>query len=162
MAVAYYLKLDGIEGECQATGYEDQIQLDSWSWGASNAGSFSHGTGGGTGKVTFHDMHFSKRYDKSSANLAKFCSSGKHLGSAEMACVKYEGDNPPMEYLKVTLTDVVIASYQMGGSVGDQLPGDQFSINFAQIQKTYKPQGNTGDPAGNVDYGWNIQKQAPA
>ncbi len=35
----YYLKIDTIEGETEAVGFEKQLQLESWSFGASNAGS---------------------------------------------------------------------------------------------------------------------------
>ena len=47
MAVDMFLKIDGIKGESQDKKHKDQIDLMSWSWGASNAGSHSTGGGGG-------------------------------------------------------------------------------------------------------------------
>ena len=39
MAVDYYLKLDGIEGESVNAKFKNQIQLLSWNWGASQVSS---------------------------------------------------------------------------------------------------------------------------
>jgi hypothetical protein len=30
------------------------------------------------------------------------------------------------------------------------------------VQSHYKPQSNEGDPLGNVDFGWNLQKNEAA
>ena len=35
MAVDYFLKLDGIEGESADSNHKNEIQIMSWSWGAS-------------------------------------------------------------------------------------------------------------------------------
>ena len=40
-AVDYFLKIDGIKGESQDKTHKDEIQLNSFSWGATNAGSMS-------------------------------------------------------------------------------------------------------------------------
>lgn len=37
MAVDYFLKLDGIEGESADSNHKNEIQLMSWSWGASRS-----------------------------------------------------------------------------------------------------------------------------
>src|SRR5260370_29167042 len=36
------------------------IQLESWSFGATQGGTFAFGGGGGAGKVSFNDFHFVK------------------------------------------------------------------------------------------------------
>src|SRR5260370_13299292 len=56
--VDYFLKIDGIKGESQADGHKDEIQLESWSFGATQGGTFAFGGGGGAGKVAFNDFHF--------------------------------------------------------------------------------------------------------
>lgn len=51
-----YIKLGGVEGESSEKGHEGEIEILSWSWGASN--SAGHGTGGsmGAGKVVVNDV----------------------------------------------------------------------------------------------------------
>ena len=61
MASDYLLELDGIKGESRDRRHPSSIEISSWSWGASNAGSTGGGSGGGTGKVVFQDFHFTKR-----------------------------------------------------------------------------------------------------
>jgi type VI secretion system secreted protein Hcp len=41
------------------------------------------------------------------------------------------------EFMKIKLTDVLVSSYQNGGSVGDDRPSDQFSLVFGKIQFDY-------------------------
>ena len=38
-----FLKIDGCPGESEADGHKDEIDLMSFSWGQSNAGSFAQG-----------------------------------------------------------------------------------------------------------------------
>jgi type VI protein secretion system component Hcp len=48
---------------------KDAIEINSYSWGASNAGSMSKSTGGGTGKVRYHDFSITRKVDKASPIL---------------------------------------------------------------------------------------------
>ena len=70
MASDYLLKVDGIKGESTDSKHKDEIEIESFSWGATQPGSFSTGGGGGAGKVSFQDIHFTQKYDKSSPVLA--------------------------------------------------------------------------------------------
>ena len=58
MAVDYFLNLGTVEGESADHKHKGEIDLQSWSFGATNAGSFSMGGGGGAGKVSMQDFHF--------------------------------------------------------------------------------------------------------
>ncbi|HEV3436619.1 MAG TPA: type VI secretion system tube protein Hcp, partial [Gemmata sp.] len=56
MASDYLLEIDGIKGESQDDKHKDTIEISSFSWGATNAGSSSSGSGGGAGKVSYQDV----------------------------------------------------------------------------------------------------------
>jgi type VI secretion system secreted protein Hcp len=71
-AVDYFLKIDGIQGESQDDKHKNEIQLESWSFGANQSGSFASGGGGGAGKVQMQDLHFVKRARQVSTYL-KLC-----------------------------------------------------------------------------------------
>jgi type VI secretion system secreted protein Hcp len=159
MAVTdFFLKLDGIKGESTDSKHKDEIEIESFSWGATNSGSFADapGAGGGTGKVSFQDVHFTKKADKASVDLMLFCASGKHVKLAELTVRKAGEDQ--QEYYKVKLSDVLISSYQSGGSGGSNLiPTDQFSLNFAKIEFSYAPQDAKGKLASPSRSGWDLK-----
>ena len=46
-AVDMFLKLDDIKGECTQKGFEGAIEIDAFSWGATNTGGGPRGGGAG-------------------------------------------------------------------------------------------------------------------
>src|SRR4028119_820718 len=88
----YYLKVDTIEGESEAVGFEKQMQIESWSFGATNSGSAGTGTGLGTGKVSMQDFHFVIQNGKASVQLFLATCKGNHIPQAILSCRKTGGD----------------------------------------------------------------------
>ena len=155
--VDYYLKIDGIDGESGDSKHKNEIQLDSWSFGALNHGTAQHGGGMGAGKVQFQDFHFTMSSNKASPKLFLSCSCGEHIKKAVLTCRKAGKDQ--QEYLKWTFNDLLISSYQTGGSAGAQhLPVDQISINFTGAKIEYCAQKPDGTLEGAIASGWD-QKQ---
>jgi type VI secretion system secreted protein Hcp len=154
-AVDFFLKIDGIEGESQDKTHKNEIQLESWSWGATNAGSMSMGGGGGTGKVALQDFHFTMPANKSTPKLLKACATGEHIKSAVLTCRK--AGKEQQEYLKYSFTDVFISSYQTAGS--SAVPIDQCSFNFTKMQCDYKEQKSDGTLGGAITAWYDIKKQ---
>jgi type VI secretion system secreted protein Hcp len=145
--VDYFLKVEGIDGEAQDAAFAKCIDVQSWSWGETNAGAHGHGGGGGAGKVAVQDFHFVMLMNKASASLAAACAGGKHIPSAELCCRK-AGDKPQV-FLKIKLTDLLVSSYQTGGSAhGEIVPTDQISLNFSKIDFQYGEQDSKGTVAG--------------
>ena len=67
-----------------------------------------------------------------------------------------EASETPQKYLEITLTDVVISSYQTGGS-GDDKPIESMTLNFAQIKKEYFKQDDKGVVTSAGTGSWNQQ-----
>ncbi len=106
--VDYFLKIKGIEGESQDDTHKGEIEIDSFSWGAVQAGSHAGGGGGGA--------------------------------------------------LKWTFTDLLVSSYQTGGSSHSEIvPTDQVSLNFAAIKVDYRAQNPKGGLEGAISAGWNLK-----
>lgn len=154
-AVDYFLKIDGIPGESQDDKHKDEIDVQSWSWGENNTGTHAAGGGGGAGKVQMHDFHFVMNANKASAKLMLACANGEHLKSAILVCRK--AGKEQQEYLKITMTDLIISSYQTGGSNGGVIPQDQISLNFAKIEYEYKPQQKDGTLGAVVKAGYDVK-----
>src|SRR5260370_1116356 len=80
--VDYFLKIDGIEGESQDAKHKNEIQLVSWSFGATNHGTAAAGLGMGAGKVQMGDFHFVMHANKASPKLFLACCNGDHIKKA--------------------------------------------------------------------------------
>ena len=107
MAVDMFLKLDDIAGDSaddvkappSKKAHAGEIDVLAWSWGMSQSASTHFGKGGGSGKANIQDLSLTKRIDKSSPNLIKFCCTGKHFEQAILT-VRKAGDTP-VEYFVV-------------------------------------------------------------
>ena len=113
MAVDMFLKLGDIKGESLAAGHTEEIEVLSWSWGCSQTGTTHSGTGGGTGTASVQDLTISKYVDKSSPTIVQACCQGMHMPEAVLTLRK-AGGNEPVEYLKITLKEVLISSHSVG------------------------------------------------
>jgi type VI secretion system secreted protein Hcp len=151
--VDYFLKIDGVEGESTDERHKGEIEILSFSWGETQTGTMTRGGGGGAGKVSMQDFHFTMAMNKASPMLFLKCATGEHIKQAVLTARKAGGDQ--QEYLKVTLTDVLITSYQTNGS-GDQ-PIDSISLNFAKIEFEYKPQKPDGTLDAPVKAGYDLK-----
>jgi len=141
MAFDAFLKIVGIEGESTDKAHPKEIEIESFSWGESNTTSAAGGGGGSAGKTVIQDIHFTMPVSKASPSLMLACATGRHLQSATLSCRKAGGNH--FEFMKITLDDVIVSSYQVGAHVIDQgfsllggaedRPTDQLSLNFVKI-----------------------------
>lgn len=155
-AVDYFLKIDGIEGESTDKTHNGEIEILSFSWGETNAGTMTRGGGAGAGKVSMQDFHFTTVMSKASPKLFESCATGQHIKEAVLTARKAGGEQ--QDYLIVKMTDVFISSYQTGGSSGDGgVPTDTFSLNFAKIEFEYKPQRTDGSLDASIKAGYDLK-----
>jgi len=158
MAVDYFLKIDGIPGESQDAKHVNEIDLESWSWGETQSGTSAQGGGGGAGKVSMQDFHFVMKVNKASPKLFGACATGAPVTSAILTCRK--AGKGQQEYLIWTFTDLLISSYQTGGSTGQDVPVDQISFNFSKIEVSYKEQNKDGTLGGAVKASYDVKTNA--
>lgn len=155
MAVDQFIKIGDIEGESQDDAHGSEIDILSWSWGMSQSGTMHAGSGGGGGKVSIQDVSITKNVDKATPILMKACSDGTQFPEAVLT-VRKAGTNP-LEYLIVTMKNVIVTSISTGGSGGEDLITENTTLNFAEVSVDYQPQAADGSPEGGaITYGWNI------
>ena len=81
MATDIFAKIGDIKGESLDAKHKDEIEVLSFSWGVSNAGSSSSGGGCGAGKATFQDLSIVHGIDEATPALLKACATGSaHQG----------------------------------------------------------------------------------
>jgi type VI secretion system secreted protein Hcp len=159
--VDYFLKIDGIEGESKDAKHKGEIDLESFSFGATQSGTMQYGGGGGAGKVQVQDFHFVMKTCKATPTLFLRCADGKHIPKAVLTARKAGGQQ--QEFLKWTFTDLIVSSFQTGASSSaDVIPLDQISLNYSKIQVEYKEQKQDGTLGGAVPAGWDVKQNAPA
>jgi type VI secretion system secreted protein Hcp len=146
MAIDAFLKIEGVTGESVVKGMEGQIDVLSWSWGASQSGTMHTATGGGAGKADVQDLSFSHFVDKASPTLLQFCCSGKHFTKATLTLRK-AGDTP-LNYVVITLENVLISSVSMGGGDSAERLREDVKLNFSKFSYTYQPQDASGAKSG--------------
>ena len=159
MAVDYFLKLDGIPGESTDAKHKDEIDVLAFSWGVSQAGSSGRGVGVSAGKAIFEDLLVVARTSKASPKLWQACATGQHLKTAVLVCRK--AGKAPLEFLKITLTDVTITSYEIDSS-DEELPLDQVALAFAKVETEYVSVDPKGKAQPPVTTGWDLKKNAKA
>ena len=157
MAEQWFLKIDGIVGDSTVVNHKDEIDVLSWSWGATQTGGTTGAGGGaGAGKASLQDFHFVSHISKASPKLFLSCATGTHHKTALLSGVRVGGKGASSEFLKYKLSDVVISSDQQAGNQGD-FPVEQFSLNYSKIEITFTPQTATGAAGTAIKAGFDVK-----
>ncbi len=98
-------------------------------------------SGGGAGKVHFHDIVITKKTDASTADLSRAAATGRRFHEVTLSMRKAGGDPG---YLVVKLKNVAISGYQRSAG----LPSESMSLSFEEISWQYTPQTPTRHPGG--------------
>jgi type VI secretion system secreted protein Hcp len=156
MAVDQFLKIEGVDGEAEDDSHTKEIDILAWSWGASQSGTTHMGPGAGAGKVSVQDISVTKYVDAASHALLKAVCKGTHFKEAKL-CVRKAGDKP-LEYIKITMNDLIISSLSSGGSGGEDRLTENISLNFAKFKYEYTIQKADGSGGATKETTWNIPK----
>jgi len=103
------------------------------------------GGGGGAGKVVMQDFHFLKAVDASSPLLFKAVTTGEHIQKAVLFGRK-AGDEQ-QEYLKITLSDVIVSSYKVAPQGPDAGELENVGLDYRKIEYSYARQRADGSLA---------------
>ena len=149
-----FLKIVGIAGESQDEVHRGEIDVDSWRWKMAQQSSMMSGSGGGAGKSTINDLEFVHQIDRASPNLMRYCLTGRHIPEVILSVRKAGG--VPLDFLKITMGDVVITGVEPG-SVADQFL-EHVTLSFARVKQEYTVQGKLGTSNGTVTASFDIKE----
>jgi type VI secretion system secreted protein Hcp len=155
MAQDIFIKINGIDGESQDSAHKNEIEVASWSWQILQQSNMHMGSGGGAGKATVEDLAFEHLVDRASPNLMKYCLIGKHIDQAVLTVRKAGGN--PLEYLKITMNDVIVTQVHPSGSNADNGIREHVRLSFAKVKQEYVVQNAQGGSGGAVTAGYDIK-----
>ena len=149
-----FLKLTNIKGESSDAKHKDEIEVLSWSFGASQNGSAHGGSGSGTGKVSFQDVTFTHYIDQSSTDLLKALVTGRHIDEGILTVRKAGGT--ALEYLQFQMEQVLVSQISNGGGAGQDRITENVTLNFRGFHQIYKAQDPKGNARPASHFGWDI------
>lgn len=150
-----FLKIDGIEGESQDAQHKGEIEVQSWSFSENQSTSSNSGGGAGAGKVTLQPFQFNLQTSKASPKLFLAGASGQRFKTATLTCRR--SGQKAQDFLKITLSDVLVASFGTSGASSDQLPIDQMSLSYRAISYEFTPQKADGSLDTSLKTGWDMK-----
>jgi type VI secretion system secreted protein Hcp len=100
-----------------------------WSFGVSTPTQSNTGGGSGAGKANLSDLNISRRADGCTPLLFAASVTGKTFKSVTVV----QQDQQKDDTFIVTLQDVIISSYQLGGDHGNEVPSEQIGFSYEKI-----------------------------
>jgi type VI secretion system secreted protein Hcp len=162
MAGDLFIKLGDIKGESKADGHVGEIEIMSWSWGATQSGSTRGISGSTAGKVNVQDLTFTKLVCTSTPNILNAVCVGSAFPLALLTCEKSAGNGKkPVQYLKIKLASAMVSSYSCGGSGGSDTHVETVTINFSAVETTYTPMNPDGTPGAAKPVAYNVVTGKP-
>jgi type VI secretion system secreted protein Hcp len=154
MASDIFAKIGDIKGESLDDKHKNEIEVLSFSWGVTNAGSMASGGGAGAGKATFQDLSIVHRIDKASPLLMQACATGTHFKEATITHRK--AGKGQQEYLIVKMNDILITSVTHGGASGEPA-SESVSLVFAKVDLEYKAQKADGSLDAGIHFKYDLK-----
>lgn len=142
-AVDAFLAMTGVKGESTAVGHEGEMDILSWSWGASTGTARTRR--GVLPAACIQDLNLMKVIDSASPELILNSVTGEVAPEAILTMRK--AGEKPLEFLTLKMTNVTVVSYQISGS--SEIPVENFVLHFATLKGEYrrqKPDGTADAP----------------
>ncbi len=164
-----FLKLDGIAGDSTDDKHKREINLTSFAFALGRGGD---GTGSAAGvagaapaaKGRLQTLRVDKLYDAASPKLFRAAASGQHIKSAVLT-FRRSGDND-VEFLRYTLSDVQVTSYDQGGKDGDARDlgslEEEVGLTAAKVHVTEQTVDSDGKKGPVVSGDWTLPKAVAA
>ena len=153
----YFLKLEGIPGETKDRMHREEIEVQGWSWGATQ-NVLSHTVMGKQvreAQANVRDMRVSMYTCRATPRLVGACLTLEKIHTAVLSCRK--SGAIAQDYLIITLKDVIITSVELAGGSPNLLPIDVITLNFGQLDILYREQSSEGDMKGPLRFIYDVR-----
>lgn len=121
-----------------------------WTFDASQPVAVAGTGGAGSGRAQITALVVNRQLDQCSPRLLEAVLSGKHVSS--VVVTQYDSTGR-LAVVTVTLKDVLVSNYQVGGNTATAMPGESVALTFGSITFEYRsPSG------GMVEAGWDFTR----
>jgi type VI secretion system secreted protein Hcp len=155
-AVNFFVKLDGIDGESTAKGHEKWIEVESFSFGASHAGS---GSGMGSGKTQFSPVIITQPIDSSTPQEFAALVGGQHIATGILDLI--DAGAQQRKLFEYTFSDILLSDIQFTGASGDR-PLESLTFDYAKLKLQAFGQDDKGAPIALPPVEFALSNLAPA
>ena len=128
-----FLKIAGVPGESTDRHHKGWIEIESFSF-SPNPQRTSRRAAAGPGQLSVV-----VRMEKSTPKLMQYCAEGKHFPQGKLSCRKARREG--QGYLQYELRDLIVTSYQTGGT--PERPTEEVTFNYRKIEWQWVPQEET-------------------
>ena len=109
--------------------------------------------------MILNDLSCAKELDKSSPKIAEAVCKGKVFPKVEIDVTASTTDKGRVTYYRYELTNVMVTGYNISGSgQAEDVPMEDFSLNFEEIKVTYTENDSKGKKKGNIEYSWKVEE----
>lgn len=141
MSMTGYMKLPDIAGESRREGHEEEIDILAIDWSMAQAANMQQGSGRTSSRATVNPIGISKIYDASSPYISLACMQGKAFDEVVISFRQDSGE-AHLDYLVITLTNVVISAYSLSGSAMGEEITDNLTLAFEKVKVLYTVQAD--------------------
>lgn len=132
--MAIYLKFDSIKGSTTDDKFPDQIELQSFQWGAGLGVGSPRGGDRTTSEPSVSEITATKTLDKASEGLFKALLTGDPVGKGVISfAAASKGES--VAYATLEIEDVIISGFSL--SSGGDFPSESFSLNFTKFDWSF-------------------------
>lgn len=148
------LKIEGIDGESAVKGYENWIEVLSWTWQMSSPNTSFSGTR--VERAIVRPLIVTKYIDKASPHLSMDLLTGEMKPQAIL--VGRRQGIEPFEYLRITMEPVYIVNVSPGGSAADERFTESVALAFGKVCYRYTPQKADGTADAAIERCFNLEQ----
>ncbi len=149
------MQVGNIQGGSTLKGYQNWIDVNSFSWGVSVAAP-NFGSGAGAGKAILSDFSWSQLADKSAPGLFLDAVKGANIPTITFDVLNTGGNGIPAKYFEMSFTNAMITSLNYSGSSGGNGVDLNGTFAYQAVKMTYWPIDNKGRIGSPVSASYDL------
>lgn len=151
---AYYLKIGDVRGGGTDEGHEDEIDVETFTWGVSVAADGSVGSGRVTARPSFTDFGWTQEIDLSTPTLFAGIAGNRRFDRASFMVDELTGDSQS-SYFQMDFDNVYLTGLNLGGETISPI-NVKGSFAYEAITMTYWSRNRDGSLGQEVSAYYNV------
>lgn len=151
-----YLEIPGIEGESTVNRFEDQIVIDAFVFSAESPKS-KVVSGRTRSTVQFSGMNIAKKTDAATNPMLQALTRNQRFDEMVLSLINTSGAQGAAPYLVYTLSNVVISSYDVEGTLEDSKPRESWILEYETLNAVYTKMERDGSAGDTNEFEYKIK-----